>query len=108
MKSYNKYDIDKYQIDTIKSILFDNNKTWIKSYIIKHGIDKEKLYNILNGNFSHENYPEISYWKTHHFKLFIEFTISFSVAASKELVASSNIISWGSLYKALAIEILCF
>ena len=72
MKSYNKYDIDKYQIDTIKSILFDDNKTWIKSYIIKHGIDKEKLYDILNGNFSHENYPEISYWKTHHFKLFIE------------------------------------
>ena len=51
MKSYNKYDIDKYQIDTIKSILFDDNKTWIKSYIIKHGIDKEKLYDILNGNF---------------------------------------------------------
>ena len=52
--------------------LFDDNKTWIKSYIIKHGIDKEKLYDILNGNFSHENYPGISYWKTHHFKLFIE------------------------------------
>jgi hypothetical protein len=73
MKRYNNYDIDNYQIDTIKSILFDDNKTsWIKSYINKHGIDKEKLRDILNGNFSQENYPEISYWKTHHFKLFIE------------------------------------